>query len=333
LIIIWLTYPRKAGINIEVISVKKRIGIIGLGHVSEKYYYGLSHNTDFILVSVCDINLSASNLFIYRDFPFYTDYLEMIQHENLDFVLIATPPKTHYEIASNCLNHLCNVLLEKPGSMNIIEIIHLMDIAKRSGIRFEIIYHWCYANEIQYFYQNRNLFGDIQSIKIHINDPYLNNKGVIDPQFYSLEGCWIDSSINVFSMLHQVIPLEQIELIQQKYQFDQSSGLPFSCYMVFKHELILIVIDIRWTQKKNFKLTEIKTNTGLYRINHSLQRITHNDVLLYQGNQFDRLSTHYLNYFNQVLKSNTIDLRTNLLIHELAFNYNRVRKVKYDGNK
>lgn len=311
--------------------MKKRLGIIGLGHISEKYQYGLSHNTDFQLVSVCDIHLSAVNLSTYRDFPFYADYLEMIQRENLEYVLIATPPKTHFEIASNCLNQSCNVLLEKPGAMSINEIIHLMDIAQRNKKRFEIIYHWCFANEIQYFYQNQNLFGDIQTIKIHINDPYLTKKDVMDQKFYGLEGCWIDSSINVFSMLHPIIPLEKLKLIHQKFHFDQESGLPISCYMIFKQDLMSIVIDIRWTQKKNFKMTEILTNQGLYRINHTLQRLTQDDTLLYQGNQIDRLSTHYFNYFNQILASDPVDLNTHLRIHELAFKYNRVRKDNNDG--
>ena len=61
---------------------------------------------------------------------FYTDYLKMFQHEQLDAVVIATPPNTHTEIAIAAAKRGIHVLLEKPmatGTRECDEIINAVN--------------------------------------------------------------------------------------------------------------------------------------------------------------------------------------------------------------
>ena len=69
----------------------KKLGIIGLGVISQNYLTALNASPHFQLVAVSDVNENAKCRNVYKDFPFYTNYLQMITQAGLDTVLIATP--------------------------------------------------------------------------------------------------------------------------------------------------------------------------------------------------------------------------------------------------
>jgi len=48
----------------------------------------------------------------------------------LDAIIVATPPKTHFQIAQDCLNHGHHVFVEKPLTLNSSEAEQLIEIAR-----------------------------------------------------------------------------------------------------------------------------------------------------------------------------------------------------------
>ena len=67
-------------------------GIIGMGTISKYYLKGLSASSCLELVAICDTNADFASRPLFKDYPFYEDYLEMIEKEGLDYVIISTPP-------------------------------------------------------------------------------------------------------------------------------------------------------------------------------------------------------------------------------------------------
>lgn len=307
--------------------MKKRIGIIGLGHISGKYKLGLEQSPVFSLISVCDISPNAINVGLYNQYPFYQDFEKMITEEKLDYVLISTPPRLHYEMALRCLELGCHVLLEKPGALKLDDLIFLIEYAKKKEKTIDVIYHWRYGNEVLFLERNLSTFGKIKSISINITDPYLIKPQTIDKSYYGLEGCWIDSSFNFLSLLALLIPLKSIVVLKHLSRYDSVAGLPFESQVHMKADDILINVKISWRMKKNRKVTVIETDKGHIEINHSEQAIYMNNEIIFQQNGIERLSTHYHNYFQLYGKAMQPFVDT-LTVHQIALAEKDIRRSK-----
>lgn len=89
-----------------------RVGVIGLGDVSMIHLHAIKSNEKAELVAVCDIDETKSNLI--ENVNFYSDYIEMIEKENLDCVHICLPHYLHYSVTKQLADLGVNALLEKP---------------------------------------------------------------------------------------------------------------------------------------------------------------------------------------------------------------------------
>lgn len=75
----------------------------------------------------------------------YADYEEMAQKEALredpiDFVCIATPNDTHFDIAKTFLNHGIHVMCDKPLALTVKEGLALQELAKEKDLLFGVTY-------------------------------------------------------------------------------------------------------------------------------------------------------------------------------------------------
>ena len=65
--------------------------------------------------------------------PFFGDFQQMLEQQNPDVVVVATPPETHFHYARTALLSGCHVICEKPLASTIEEAETLADVAKSSG--------------------------------------------------------------------------------------------------------------------------------------------------------------------------------------------------------
>ncbi len=304
-----------------------RLGLIGLGDIAKKYQVGLAENSRFQLVSVCDLADKPDMRKLYPDATFYHDYHQMMDLEQLDYVLIATPPKTHYQLAKDGLNHSVNVLVEKPGTLSYEEIDELTALAKSKQLVYDVLFHWLYGNEVQYVQSHLHEFGQIQKVEMHINDPYMESSTLIKKDKIDMEGCWVDSGINILCLLSVFLHVNEIEWVKGTKRYDSLSKQPYQASLVFRTSATLIYANIRWTKVKNYKQTRITTSKGILDINHSLQAVFFNHKLIYDGSGRDRLSTHYLNYFINFNPS-VVDTPRILDIHKKFLEFNQLKEAK-----
>lgn len=113
-----------------------RIGAIGCG------YWGPNLIRNFIeipgaqVVGIADLQQEPLNRMTQR-FPQIEvstrDYRDLF-NLNLDAVVIATPPATHYAIARDCLEHGLHVLVEKPITLNSEDAHHLIEAAEENDV-------------------------------------------------------------------------------------------------------------------------------------------------------------------------------------------------------
>ena len=108
-----------------------RIGLIGLGKIATSRHGPtiLAHPA-FTLAGVADTRGEFPN----DDVPAFRSHAEMLAGlRDLDAVAICTPPGARFRIALDALEAGRHVLLEKPPTATVAEILLLQDAAKRAG--------------------------------------------------------------------------------------------------------------------------------------------------------------------------------------------------------
>ena len=91
---------------------------------------------DFEMVAVCDIDPVAREKAGKRfDCPTYEDYHEMLEKEDIHFVIIVTLSHQHAQMATDCLNMGKDVVVTKPWAVNIDEVTMMVNASKKTGAK------------------------------------------------------------------------------------------------------------------------------------------------------------------------------------------------------
>jgi len=295
----------------------KKIGIIGLGTISQYYLTGLENSKMFKLVSVCDISDSAVSKEVFSKYPFYLNFQEMIDVEKLDYVIISTPPKSHFEMAKYCLSKNVNVIVEKPGTLSYSSYLDLLDLASRKNLVFEVMYHWQNGSEVLRFNERYDT-KKIEKIEVEIEDPYsIDGKTILDSKC-KLEGAWIDSGVNVLSMLKLWFPFNEVKLNEKEVIRCTKSNLPIFVLLDLCIDGIPAKIKIDWRNNKNDKKTTLTYEGKELIIYHSKQSIILSQEEVFSS--MERLATHYYNYFKNY--SGNIKKEESKKIHKVLFAIN-----------
>jgi predicted dehydrogenase len=122
-----------------------RIALVGCGKAAENHVSQIQHIPGVKLVGVCDREaLMAEQLAKRYSAPkFYADCSEMLEKERPDVLHVATPPQSHFELASTALEHGCHVLVEKPATCSYFETERLL--ASASGCNRKLTVAWGYS--------------------------------------------------------------------------------------------------------------------------------------------------------------------------------------------
>lgn len=114
-----------------------KVGIIGFGYMGNFHYEKISHFDGIEVTCAFDnneekLNNAESNgLKIYRT-------LEDFLKEDLDLVVIATPNQWHEKYAVAAMKAGKNVLCEKPATMSVAEMEHIIAVSKETGKFFTV---------------------------------------------------------------------------------------------------------------------------------------------------------------------------------------------------
>jgi predicted dehydrogenase len=122
--------------------MKLKAGVIGLGKMGISHAAIVSPHPSVDMAAVCDTSTIVLDVFHkFSRVKLYSDYTKMIENENLDFVVIATPTRLHYQIVKYALEKGINVFCEKPFCMNTEEGLELQKLAEQKGLINQVSYH------------------------------------------------------------------------------------------------------------------------------------------------------------------------------------------------
>lgn len=118
-----------------------RMAIIGAGSIADVGHIpAILRNPGTELAAICDANEKIAQKMAAKWglSAWYTDYREMLEGVEIDAAIIATPNRTHYEIALACAEHGIHTVLEKPMTVTNGEAWALVAAFEQAGVKLMI---------------------------------------------------------------------------------------------------------------------------------------------------------------------------------------------------
>lgn len=143
-----------------------KVAMIGIGAIGERVLRKFQYHSGVELVAVCDLNPEKLQTLKedLEDVSLHTDYVDMLQKNEIDLVYIAVPPKYHHEIALYVLKQKKHVLCEKPLANSLNESLEMLLAAREAQVTHAMNFPMVYTNVYQLF-KDKVLTGEIGEVK------------------------------------------------------------------------------------------------------------------------------------------------------------------------
>lgn len=318
---------------------KINIGLIGLGTVADYQIKALKKTGLFNIVAGCDIDINKKNK-LDRSIPFYLKYRDMMQHEEVEAIIISTPNSSHFEIAKDLVKKIPNILIEKPATTNLVEFEELIKRSIAFDCNLIVALHAIYTEELIWFLNNYesklySKLGEITSFRSTFHDPYIKNSQLI-PNAISLDGSWMDSGINALSVIGKILiknnlKVEDSHLIRSpNYNCAEIKGSIKMSFKVSEQKFGIGNIYTDWKSNLSTKTTTLFFGESNYEIilNHKTQQVImvnqrgNKKLLADFSKNGARLDNHYINlitdFYNKIINRES-NLKFAHKLHKLLF--------------
>jgi predicted dehydrogenase len=122
-------------------SDKINLGIIGCGGLGKANLSACAMHPDVVVVAACDVwkeRLDPVVNNFKKTCTGYTDYRELLQHNGLDAVIIATPAHWHAIQAVDACEAGVDIYLQKPMTMHVGESLAIRNAVRKNDIMCQI---------------------------------------------------------------------------------------------------------------------------------------------------------------------------------------------------
>ena len=120
---------------------KIRIGVIGLGRMGQVYaYHAATHLENAALVAVADPREEVTRAFAEQvsGVTVYPSHQALLEHPDLDGVIIATPTSTHAEVVRDAAQAGKHIFCEKPMALSLADTDAMIAAVDQAGVFFQV---------------------------------------------------------------------------------------------------------------------------------------------------------------------------------------------------
>jgi predicted dehydrogenase len=131
-------------------SPRLRFALIGAGGIAQAYAQAFNESECCDLVAVADVRIdAAAALAEIVGGRSYDNYKALAENENeLDAVIVSTPPQSHPEIACYFMERGFPVLCEKPLCLTVAEAETMIAAAEKAGVLFTMASKFRYCDDV-----------------------------------------------------------------------------------------------------------------------------------------------------------------------------------------
>jgi predicted dehydrogenase len=132
-------------------SAKVRVGVIGCGYWGPNLIRNFARNDRSSVTAVCDSQLErAEKVGNWYGVPLVTaDPADVIGSPDVDLVVVATPSRTHFALASQAILAGKHVLVMKPMTTSVAQAEELVDLAARQGVILAVDHTFVYSGAVR----------------------------------------------------------------------------------------------------------------------------------------------------------------------------------------
>jgi predicted dehydrogenase len=156
---------------------KKRLALVGTG-VRGIGMFGrdlLRNYSDYVeLVGLCDTNpgrLAVASESIGAGCPVFTDLEEMIRKQKPETLIVTTEDSAHHKVIITGLEMGCNIITEKPLTIDEVKAQAIIDAERKSGKRVIVTFNYRYPPYRAKMKEliMEGMIGDVRSVDFHWN--------------------------------------------------------------------------------------------------------------------------------------------------------------------
>jgi predicted dehydrogenase len=177
------------------------VGVIGYGYWGPNLVRNFSETLGSRVVAVCDLRPERLVL-VQGRYPAVettTDYRELLANPRVDAVAIATPVRTHFELAMQALGAGKHVLVEKPLAATSEQAVRLIEEADRRNRLLMVDYTFVYSGAVR---KIRELVASDELGDIYYYDSVRVNLGLFQ---HDVNVVW-DLAVHDLSIMDYVLP-------------------------------------------------------------------------------------------------------------------------------
>jgi len=147
-----------------------KVGLCAFG-MSGKVFHApfLKEHPGFFISAIVERTKEESKIKFPKSF-IYTSVEDMLQHADIELVVVNTPVQTHFEYVKKALEAGKNVIVEKPFTVTISEAETLVNLAKEKNLFLSV-------------YQNRRFDGDYLQVQNILKGGNLGNLKEVEIRF------------------------------------------------------------------------------------------------------------------------------------------------------
>ena len=128
------------------------IGLIGCGGIANGHMSVYQKTENATVVAVSDTNLEKARIFAekYGIGKYFSDYADLLEIKDLDYVDICTPTSTHALIACDAAKSGHNILVEKPMARSTNECDEMILKSKKSGVKLCVCHNQIFFPSVKH---------------------------------------------------------------------------------------------------------------------------------------------------------------------------------------
>ena len=235
-------------------------GIIGLGKMGVSHCSILGSHPQIDKIVICDTSRFSLSVFEqHSNFQCYTNYKKMIIDNELDFVIVSTPTKHHYNIVKYALQNGCHVFCEKPFVLSVDKGRELTNFAVNNEKVNQVGYHNRFIGTFMGAkkFIDYGIIGDIYHINGEAYGPVITKEKIDTWRSKPSEGggCLYDYASHVINLMQYYIgkPLRVSGTIMKKIYSKNVEDAVYSSFF-YKND-VTGKLSVNWSEESYRKMT------------------------------------------------------------------------------
>lgn len=178
--------------------MEPRLALVGLGYWGRNLYRVIQQEWPGSLVVVCDTRTDAATDIVGTACPVESDYEAIVDRDDIDAVVLATPPSTHHPLGLAALRANKHVFVEKPLALDLDDATELVQSAADHD-RILMVGHTFLFNDAYRALKELNADGGLGTLQYVVSERL--NLGIVSPE----ADAWWDLAPHDISMLLDLI--------------------------------------------------------------------------------------------------------------------------------